>query len=117
MPIINDRMPKTKRNKLTIVPKPANGTPEVIQITPNGIIARKEEADNTIPNTVISLKGLYEWAKIPLKARSITLNVWAFDTPPNLGGRSIGIPIDLNPAQANKPLTKRFRSVMPLIAK
>ena len=110
-------MPKTNKNKLTIVPKPANGTPEVIQITPKGIMAKRETADKTIPNTVISLKGLYEWANIPLNARSITLNVWAFDTPPNLGGRSIGIPIDLNPAHANKPLTNRFRSAMLLIAK
>ena len=58
IPIINDRMPKTNKNKLTIVPKPANGTPEVIQIIAKGIIVKNEIADKTMPNTVISLNGL-----------------------------------------------------------
>ena len=73
---------------------------------------RNAVTDKKDPKTVISRKGLYEWAKMPLKAKSRTFNVCAFETPPNLGGRSIGIPIDLNPAQANKPLTNLFLSVM-----
>ena len=58
IPIISDKMPSTKRNKLTIVPKPANGTPDLIQIIAKGMIAKNEIADKTMPNTVISLNGL-----------------------------------------------------------
>lgn len=75
IPIINDSMPITNRNKLIIVPNPANGTPDVTQIIAKGIIARNENADNIIPNIVINRSGLYECANIPLKAKSITPNV------------------------------------------
>ena len=57
------------------VPKPANGTPRASQRKVRGIsdaVARNESIN---PEAVINLSGLYEWAKIPLKARSKTLKV------------------------------------------
>jgi hypothetical protein len=41
-----------------MVPNPAKGTPDVIQIIAKGIIAKNENPDKKIPNIVISLSGL-----------------------------------------------------------
>jgi hypothetical protein len=70
------------------VPNPAKGTPWVNQIIDKGIMERKEIAERKTPNRVINFSGLYECAKIPLKAKSITWNVCAFDFPANLSSLS-----------------------------
>ena len=104
------------KKRPTILPKPANGTPFVNQIIERDTRINRESSDITNPEKVIKRKGLSEWANIPLKAKSKTLKVWAFDTPPNRGGRSIGIPMDLNPDHAKRPRTNRFLSFIFLTA-
>src|SRR5665811_2089082 len=110
MPIIENKIPKSKRMKPIRVPKPAKGTPQKKKRREKATrsIAEIKEIDR--PVTVIIRKGMYECAKMPLNARSRTFNEWAFDSPPKRGGLSCTIPKDLYPAHANKPLTKRFRS-------
>jgi hypothetical protein len=107
------------RSKLiaTRVPNPAKGTPFITHIPAKIGIEIKEINETVTPKIVISLKGLYECAKTPLNARSITKDVCALETPPYRGGLSIGIPIDLKPTQPYRPLTNLFLSVMDLTVK
>ena len=116
IPSIKNKAEFNSKNTPTILPKPANGTPFVNQIIDRGIRIEIDKSARAKPVKVIKRNGLMECANIPLNARSNTMNVLALDTPPNLGGRSIGIPIDLKPDHAKSPRTNRFLSCMFLIA-
>ena len=75
MPSIKNNMEFSSKNKPTMLPKPANGTPLVNQTIDKGMRSETDSSDRTKPVKVISRKGLRECANIPLKAKSNTLKV------------------------------------------
>ena len=94
----------------TIVPYPANGTPDTIQVIDKIDTPKNEIKLNINPRVEIHINGVALYAKILLEAIVMTLKSDTpnhLDSPENLGGLLISISIVLNPTQAPKPLRNR----------
>jgi hypothetical protein len=75
MPSIKVRIPKENKIIVTRVPKPPKGTPLTTHLADKTKNNKTEKTLVMSPAIVMTLNGIYECAKIPLNARSITLKV------------------------------------------
>ena len=111
-----NRKPNSKQHQAMMVPKPGNGTPKKMNFNANTTIVTIDRTDSVMPESVMSVKRNVGVGEDALEREVDHLEASAHSRrPPKRGARSISMPIDLKPTQANRPRTKRFRSSIVLI--